>query len=454
MYGFATELAFLPDEKLGVVVAISCDWANPVAHRIAEFALEALLAARDGQPLPSFITTKSVSDEWRRRIHGTWIDEKTQRVFTVQDLGGRVWLWPHRGGTRVELREDGPDLVSDDRLGFGLRIRWVDQRPQVNGQPWIRRDVDAPPPPPPDRWRGLIGEYGEDHNVLYILEWDGRLVALIEWFFIYPLKEISENVFQFPDFGLYHDEKLIFERDASGRATKVTAASVPFSRRVIQGEDGQTFRIRPVRQLDGLLKEALAATPPRNSDDLLPADLVDVTTVEPGIKLDIRYATENNFLSTPLYSSARAFLQRPAAEALGRVHRSLAEKGYGLLVHDAYRPWYVTYMFREATPAKWHHFVADPKQGSRHNRGCAVDLTLYDLKTGQPVEMVGGYDEFSDRSYPDYFGGTSRQRWHRDLLRRAMEAEGFSVYEAEWWHFDYKDWRRYPILNKRFEELP
>ena len=97
--------------------------------------------------------------------------------------------------------------------------------------------------------------------------------------------------------------------------------------------------------------------------------------------------------------------------------------------------------------------MADPSQGSRHNRGCAVDLTLYDRKTGKPVEMVGGYDEMSDRSYPDYLGGTSLQRCHRDLLRRAMEEEGFTVYEAEWWHFDYKDWRKYPILNKTFEDI-
>ncbi len=454
MYGFATEFAFLPEEKLGVVVAISCDCANPVAHRVADDALKALLARREGKPLPAFVTTEPVSEEWRHRLRGTWVDEKTQRVYTVQDAGRRVWLWPHRGGVRVELRQVGNELITDDRLGFGMRIEWIDGRPHVDGQPWNRRNGESPPPPPPERWKGLIGEYGEDHNILYILEWDGRLVALIEWFFIYPLKEINDNVFQFPEFGLYHDEKLIFERDARGRATKVIAASVPFHRRSLDSEDGKTFRIQPSRQLEGLRKEALVAIPPRNAGDLLPPDLVDVTTVEPGIKLDIRYAGENNFLSTPLYSSARAFLQRPAAEALARVHRQLTEKGYGLLVYDAYRPWYVTYMFREATPAKWHHFVADPKQGSRHNRGCAVDLTLYDVKTGQAVEMVGGYDEFSDRSYPDYFGGTSRQRWHRDLLRRAMEAEGFSVYEAEWWHFDYKDWRRYPILNKAFEDLP
>ena len=98
-------------------------------------------------------------------------------------------------------------------------------------------------------------------------------------------------------------------------------------------------------------------------------------------------------------------------------------------------------------------FVADPSKGSRHNRGCAVDITLYDLKSGKPIRMTGGYDEMSDRSYPLYPGGTSLQRWHRDLLRHAMEAEGFRVYEAEWWHFDYQDWRRYRIQNLTFEQL-
>ncbi len=231
------------------------------------------------------------------------------------------------------------------------------------------------------------------------------------------------------------------------------AAGIPFHRRHLDGEDGSTFKIKPVRQLDGLRKEALAGSPPPEARRMRKPDLVDLETISPTIKYDIRYATTNNFLSTPMYTTAKAFMQKPAAEALGRAHKKLAEKGFGLLIHDAYRPWYVTKMFWEATPEKWHNFVADPSQGSRHNRGCAVDLTLYDLKTGKPIRMVGGYDEFSDRSYPDYFGGASRQRWHRDLLRRTMESESFTVYEAEWWHFDFKDWRNYPILNKRFEEL-
>ena len=204
---------------------------------------------------------------------------------------------------------------------------------------------------------------------------------------------------------------------------------------------------------DVLRRNALAAKPPVETGERLPSDLVDVTKVEPGIKLDIRYAGSDNFMGIPLYERPAAYMQRPAAEALGRIHKALAARGYGLLIHDAYRPWYVTWMFWEATPAEEHAFVADPAQGSRHNRGCAVDLTLYDLKTGKAVEMPGRYDEFSTRSYADFVGGTTAQRARRAILRQAMEAEGFTVYPEEWWHFDFNDWRRYPIGTKTFTEL-
>ena len=110
-------------------------------------------------------------------------------------------------------------------------------------------------------------------------------------------------------------------------------------------------------------------------------------------------------------------------------------------------------MFWDATPADKKIFVANPENGSRHNRGAAVDLTLYDLSTGEVIEMVAGFDEMTDRSFPFYYGGNTEQRYHRDLLRTSMEKEGFSVYEYEWWHFDYKDWQSYRIGNKRFEEL-
>ena len=178
-----------------------------------------------------------------------------------------------------------------------------------------------------------------------------------------------------------------------------------------------------------------------------------MTKLDPSIKLDIRYATDHNFLAAPLYLQARAYMQRPAAEAVVHASQALHKLGYGLLIHDAYRPWYVTKMFWDGTPDDKKIFVADPSQGSRHNRGCAVDLTLYDLKTGKPIRMTGGYDEMSERSYPFYPGGTSIERWHRDLLRRIMEREGFTVYTFEWWHFDFAGYAHYRIGNATFEDL-
>jgi len=219
-----------------------------------------------------------------------------------------------------------------------------------------------------------------------------------------------------------------------------------------QSEPG-VFRIRPVHPVPELRARAMAAQPPQEHGSFRPSDLGDLATLDSRIHLDIRYATSRNFLSTPVYTSARAFLQRPAAEALRRAHLEFIRQGFGLLIFDGYRPWYVTKIFWDATPRSKHEFVAKPKLGSRHNRGCAVDLTLYDLKTGQEVEMTGGYDEMSPRSYPTYTGGTAEQRARRDLLRREMEKQGFTVYPSEWWHFDYRDWKEYAIQNLPFEEI-
>jgi len=215
----------------------------------------------------------------------------------------------------------------------------------------------------------------------------------------------------------------------------------------------QTFHITPLRPIEELRAEALAATPPAQPDSLRKPNLVELVTLDPLIHLDIRYATDGNFMGSRMYNQARAFAQRPAALALVRAGRKLQELGYGLLIHDAYRPWYVTKMFWEATPESLRTFVANPATGSKHNRGCAIDLSLYDLKTGRPVQFPSGYDEFSERAYSDYAGGTAIQNKHRALLRQAMEGQGFVVNPTEWWHFDFKDWQKYPVMNVKFEDL-
>jgi D-alanyl-D-alanine dipeptidase len=199
--------------------------------------------------------------------------------------------------------------------------------------------------------------------------------------------------------------------------------------------------------------EALAASPPVEPPAARPADLVELTALDPTIKLEIRYATTNNFLGTKIYDDARAFMQRPAAEAVVRANRKLRTLGYGLLIHDAYRPWYVTKIFWDATPTDKRWLVANPAQGSKHNRGAAVDLTLFDLATGQPVDMPSTYDESTGRAYADYAGGTSLQRWYRALLRNAMVGEGFLVNPSEWWHFDYKSWHDYALGNVAFDRI-
>ena len=291
----------------------------------------------------------------------------------------------------------------------------------------LQAQTAAPAEVRPD-WRALIGDYVAGDSVVYVAERNGRLIMRPGLFTSLALP--NPAIVLSPNELVYGGRRYV-RRD------------------VAQG----TFRITPIRPVEQLRAEALAATPPTQSDTLRPADLVELRSLDPTLRYDIRYATTNNFMSAVFYSQARAFLQRPAAEAVVRAHRKLNTLGYGLLIHDAYRPWYVTKMFWDATPDSLHDFVADPRAGSRHNRGAAVDLTLYELRTGQVIEMPSGYDEFSSRAYPDYPGGTDRQRWHRDLLRRVLEAEGFRVYNFEWWHFDYQDWRRYPVLNKRFEDL-
>ena len=451
IYGFSTELSVLPDDKLGVVVVTNKDFSNGVTSRIADAALKAMLAVRNNRPISEPELTTPVDEKAAEEIEGRY--SNGDNAFDIYDKGGDLSILNVNGGYETRLRAIGDSLITDAPFAFGTRLVHTDNKIVINNQTYQRVQTGQPPPAP-KKWLGLIGEYGPDYDILYVFEKDGKLWALIEQFEFDQLEEESAGVFKFPNRGLYDGERLIFKLDANGKASEVVAANVSFKRRKIGPEEGAAqLRIAPVRPVDQLLKEALRARPPIEKGDFRASDLVELTKLDPSIKLDIWYASTNNFLGSVFYSQPRAFLQRPAAEALARVSQKLHKLGYGLLVHDGYRPWYVTKVFWDATPDDKKIFVADPSQGSRHNRGAAVDLSLYDLKSGKPIEMVGTYDETTDRAYPYYPGGTSLQRWHRKLLRNEMESEGFTVYEAEWWHFDYKEWRKYPIGNQRFEDI-
>ena len=215
----------------------------------------------------------------------------------------------------------------------------------------------------------------------------------------------------------------------------------------------------PSRRWLALLVAALCLTlaaqvPPKDPAATRRPDLVPVQSVDGTLRIDLKYATSDNFMGRAMYPpGARALLNREAALALARANAALRPKGFILLVWDAYRPWSVTRAFWDATPPDKRQFVADPAKGSVHNRGCAVDLTLFDVRAGREAEMPSGFDEMTERAYPTYPGGSDRARADRDLLRSVMESQGFSVYPTEWWHFDYRGWKEYPVMDIPFTSL-
>lgn len=321
-------------------------------------------------------------------------------------------------------------------------------------------DLSAKPAPAPEKWTRLYGEYIFEDEKIIIREDGGYIHAifnptldgsisdnLIDW----QLSEFAPGKFTYSFNGKFAN--ILFQFDQNGQGRAIIIGEDIYLRNYIEPKDGSSFKVSIDKEIEEYVKVALEANPPIQQGDFREPELVDVTTVLDNVRLDIRYATTNNFLNIPTYSQAKSFLQRPALMALNEANKKLNALGFGILIHDTYRPWYVTKVFWDTTEGFEREFVANPSSGSKHNMGSAVDMSLYDLKTGEVIKMVGTYDEMSDRSYPDYMGGTSLERWHRDLMRTYVEAEGFTVVSNEWWHYDHEDWQKYPILNQTFEEL-
>jgi len=450
VYGFASTLAALPEQGLAVAVVSTKDFANSVSEELADRILLAALANRRGETLPPVFdplplgVTKARGLQGRWRVGDNWVD--------LKERDGDLYYDPNMGvRTRMRRGKDGV-WVAYDPLAIGGPRRLIPAQDGTlhNGvSDPQRREVytrdDSVPAAMPAELGDLLGEYGWDHNVLIVYEDEQKLGVLIEWVVRDLPDRIGPDEYRFPP-GMYTADQLLFERDDDGNVVAAVVGGARFPRR--PGPTAGTFRVPVVKPVPELVEAAKSASPPKQPEGLRAFDLVDLAELDPSIQFDIRYATDNNFLGAKVYSRAVAKMQRPAAAALLKAHRELAKQGLGLKIFDAYRPWSVTKVFWDATPQHLKHFVANPRSGSRHNRGCAVDLTLYDLATGKEHAMPSGYDEFTARAYPDYPGGTARQRYYREVLRRAMEAQGFAVYEHEWWHFDFAEWRAYPVGNE------
>jgi D-alanyl-D-alanine dipeptidase len=180
-------------------------------------------------------------------------------------------------------------------------------------------------------------------------------------------------------------------------------------------------------------------------------ELIELKKFIPGLKLDIRYATKNNFAGQAVYKHARAFARLPVAKALKSIQAELNNSGLGLKIYDGYRPYSVTVKFFDIASDK--NFVANPKDGSRHNRGCAMDLTIIELKTGKDLTMPTPYDSFAAAASSDYKDLPADVIKNRNLLINVMERNGFRVLDNEWWHFDFKGWKDYELMDIGFEQL-
>jgi len=179
--------------------------------------------------------------------------------------------------------------------------------------------------------------------------------------------------------------------------------------------------------------------------------LIDLEKFIPNIVLDIRYATTNNFTKQKIYNFAKAYARKPVAQSLLKVQQELNKQGLGIKIFDAYRPYKATVKFYEVYPDTT--YVASPYRGSRHNRGCALDLTIIDLKTGKELKMPTEYDSFVRKAWPTTPVADPEERKNRAMLIKVMEANGFRVNSSEWWHYDFKGYRNYEVLDIDFEQL-
>lgn len=315
--------------------------------------------------------------------------------------------------------------------------------------------AQPPPPPPADcpaEWRGLLGLYGGGDGVLLVLERDGALEAMVKGGRFYALEVLGKDHFRFPNVGRLAARNVVFSRDASGKAVSLRLDEALLPRDPSSG--GNVLRFTPAVPVDQAIRTARDASPPAEPPPPLASDLVDLARLEPTLRIDLRYAGDDNEVGRALLRESRALLQRPAAEALLRAHRGLVQQGYGIVVLDAYHPWWITKAVWDAAPEPVRPLLENPAGGSGYNRGTTVDVGVQRLSDGETCEMPSAYRERSVRAYADFPGGTSRQRWCRDLLLEAMETEGFSSLRSQWWRFDWPEGRKFPILNIEPEAAP
>ncbi|EEU04100.1 beta-lactamase family protein [Dictyostelium discoideum AX4] len=319
-------------------------------------------------------------------------------------------------------------------------------------------------PPLTEEFKDLIGFYSARDHMAIIFEENGHLNFNIEWLFNYKMKFLSAVQqgdtsivhFLLSPTAMYNNEIISFHMK-NGVPLFLSLSGIKFK---FQSMSTQQQQQQPGVYPKDICSKALAESfntpfPFEDENARINHNLVDLSSISPTLKFDIKYATTDNFTGIQLYKQAKAFLNKDAAKCLLSAHNWLVENwNVGIIVFDSYRPWNITWTMAESVIPEFRGlYVAPPTKGSVHNRGGALDISLYDLSNGKVIEMVGDFDEFSIRSHRSYFGGSELQRWYRKLLTIALINNNFRPNEHEWWHFDIIVDKPLAVLNLQFDQI-
>ena len=254
---------------------------------------------------------------------------------------------------------------------------------------------------------------------------------------IFPLKKVRFDSYTLNEEGpLFGGEAAVhFERDSDGNGIVCKIGGKRFARSFFPGEGNRVYQLEANADYQSLKAEAPKAAIPSKLRQGQVSRLVRMRSVVPNVRFDLRYAGTNNIFGVPLYDASEAYAEAETSAALKKAADKLAIHGYGLLVWEGYRPWYVSRLAYELLPKDKKGMLPAPDKGEDRNTGRTVGVSLYDLASGEAVQMISDFDEVSLRQFPGFAGGTERQRNLRDMLAAVMKDCGFNQGKEEWWHF-------------------
>ena len=310
----------------------------------------------------------------------------------------------------------------------------------------------------------LLGLYYGNASVFLLREENGNLQVVYRtdpedrdftYANIFPLKKVHFDSYSMNEEGplLSAEAAVHFERDADGNGIVCKIGGKRFARDFFPGEGNKVIRIEENANYQSLKDAAVQAAMPAKLQQGHAGSLVRIRSAVPNVKFDLRYADSNNIFGVPLYEATEAFAEAETASALKTAADKLAARGYGLLIWEGYRPWYVSKLASDLLPEDKKYMLPAPGKGEDRNTGRTVDVSLYNLATGEAVNMISDFDEVSVRQYPGFTGGTKKQRNLRDLLAAVMKECGFTQGKEEWWHFTLGDTGGWQHLNIPYGQI-